>query len=176
MRLLNLITLAFLLFSCSSNIDPNLLAQIENRNDITEELFENYEEINDELIDLIEEKNYFYGKLTKTKNELREVNAKIISRKKRISSMENPEAKEGEEVQAAPEKLIAPHREKLAGFEEEKVELEAEAELFLKNTREFTTKSLEVRKKRNAIYDQYTQSRLALKALHDQAAAEKPQD
>lgn len=175
MRLLNLITFALLLFSCSSDIDPNLLARIENRNAITEELYENYEEINDELIDLIEEKNYFYGKLTKTKNELRAVNSKIISRKKRIASMEKPEAKDGEEVQPAPEEAIAPHREKLAGFEEEKAEFEAEAELYLKNTREFTKKSLEVRQKRNALYNEYTQSRLALKALKDQIAP-NPQD
>ena len=176
LRLFNLTALTLLLFSCSSDIDPNLLAQIENRNTITEELFEKYEDINDELIDLIEEKNYFYGKLTKTKNELRDVNARIISRKKRIASMEKPEAEKGQEVQPAPEEAIAPHREKLAGFEAEKVELEAEAELYLKNTREFTAKSLEVRKNRNVIYDQYTESRLALKALHDQAVSDKPQD
>ena len=56
-----------LLNSCSSTIDKSLLAQIEHRTELTEELFEQYEDINDDLIDLTEEKNYHYKKLIKNK-------------------------------------------------------------------------------------------------------------
>ena len=83
--------------------------------------------------------------------------------------MENPKAKEGEEVTPAPEEKIAPHREKLAEYEEEKAELEEKANDLLTKTRDYTAQALKLRKERNSVYDQYTKSRLALKELKEQS-------
>ena len=141
------------------------LVEIENRTEALEELYEKYEEINDELVELIEEQDYNFKLFTKVKNVLRVVNNSISSRKKRINSMENPEAKDGEEITPAPEKAIIPHRERLAEYEEEKAELEEKANEYLSKTRDYTAQALRLRKERNALYDQYTKYRLELKDL-----------
>jgi hypothetical protein len=172
-NLLNFIFLTALclgLFSCSSNIDPELLAKIEQRNEINEDIFDKYTDMNDELIELIEEQNYYFAKLTKIKNSLRSINSRIDSRQKRIEALKNPEVKEGEEAVPATEKALAPHLKRLAEYKEEKIELDTKAEKLLENTQKFTSLALKLRKDRNTIYDQYTESRRILKALNEQAA------
>lgn len=157
----------FFLASCSSDISSSKLAEIEKRTDEVELLFDKYEDLNDDLMDIIEDQDYAFKMFTKVKKELREVDSSVTSRKKRIASMENPEAKEGETATPAPEEVIAPHREKLAELEEEKAELQAEADGYLAETREYTAQALKLRKERNAVYNKYTKSRQALKKLKE---------
>ena len=156
-----------MLASCSSDISSSKLAEIERRTDEIDRLFDRYEDLNDDLMDIIEDQDYAFKMFTKIKKELREVDTSVTSRKKRIASMENPEAKEGETVTSAPEEIIAPHREKLAELEEEKAELQAEADEYLAETREYTAQALKLRKERNAVYNKYTESRQAIKKLKE---------
>jgi hypothetical protein len=164
-----ILTLVSLIFtSCSSDIDPDLLAKIEHRTSLTEDLYESYEDANETLFDIIQEQYYYEKKFTKTKNALRDTNNRIISRKNRIASMENPVQKEGEEpILPAPPELIAEQAERLTELEEERAELELKAAEYLENIRNLTASSLTLRKNRDALYDEYTNSRLELKSLNE---------
>ena len=163
----------FLLCSCSSSIDPDLLAQIENRTALTENLFDKYEDLNEELMEVIEEQNYAYKKMIKAKNALRVVNNRINSRQKRISMIQNPpkpkEGEEGKAVQTENPAALEGHQDKLAEYTEEQAELQTEVDEWLALTREHTARELELRTARNAAYDEYTKSRQALKELNKKA-------
>ena len=177
MKYITFFTFFGLLVSCSSDIDPELLAQIENRTEQTEDLFDHYEELNDELMEVIEEQAYAYKKLIKTRNALREVNNRIISRKKRIKSVkgEDLKPKDGENPKPKPRvnpNVVQGHQERLAVYNEEQAELQAEADEWLAETRKFTEQALKLRTARNKAYDEYTKSRLALKELNKKAGRE----
>ena len=169
-----------LLYSCSSGIDPDLLAQIENRTELTDDLFDRYEELNEELREVIVEQDYAYKKLIKTRNSLRMVNSRITSRKKRIQMIQSPpqpKEEEGKEQPSQPQPKANPaavegHQERLAEYTEEQAELQAEADEWLALTREHTAKALQLRTARNRAYDEYTKSRQALKELNKKAGIE----
>lgn len=157
------------LVGCSSRIDPSLQQQIDYKSASTEELLENYEELNEQLVDIIEEKNYYYKKLIKAKNAYREVNSKITSRKKRITSIESPTVKEGEQAPPVNQDQLEDHREKLTEYEEELAEIQTEMDEYLTMTKELTAKELELRPIRNKAYDAYISSREELKNLNKKA-------
>lgn len=157
------------LTGCSSGIDPSLQQQIDYQSASTEELLENYEELNEQLVEVIEEKNYYYNKLIKSKNAYREVNGKITSRKNRITSIESPKVKEGEEAPPVSQNQLESHREKLTEYEEELAEIQEEMDKYLAMTKELTAKELKLRPARNKAYDAYINSREELKNLNKKA-------
>jgi uncharacterized coiled-coil DUF342 family protein len=182
MKFFTLILAVSLLYSCSSGIDPDLLAQIENRTELTDELFDHYEELNEELMEVIIEQDYAYKKLIKARNALRVVNSRIISRKKRLQMSRAPQQPEvpakkdgeqetqSEQPQPAPNPAaVATHQEKLNEYTEEQAELQAESDDWLAQTRNHTAKALQLRTARNRAYDEYTKSRQALKELNKKA-------
>lgn len=157
---------------CSSRIDASLQEQIDFKSASTEELFDHYEDLNDQLVDVIEDKDYYYKKLIKAKNQFRVITNRINNRKSRIISAETPTAQKGEEVKPVDTGLVEDHREKLTEYEEELAEIQKEIDEYMTLTKELTNKSLELRTGRNKAYDAYINSRNELKMLNEKAESQ----
>ena len=162
--------IALLTTSCLSPIQGSLLKQIENKTATNEELFEKYEEINKQLVEAIAKENYSYSKLIKTKNSLRAINYRITRRKEIIAKLQMPKATKST---ATPTKVVNTQKERLATFVTQQKALSLETTKWLSTTKTLSAEALKLRKTRNEAYQNYTKSRLELKALKSKIRAQE---